>query len=276
LSTSFNTRAKWWAKIGIDFLIYNNTVERTRPNLFAPHFPQAETEKNTHFPPKNWFLRSGNGGTVFICLGHLTAFIMQHDQSRRYTRGRNHQRGGDYQNNSGGNRRNNHDIYHRHYERNDDEYHDSRRDYDSGRPNHPNRGREVYAEGPNLNRGYGYNQGRNSTSNVGGRAYGQSYGQYYQGSDLREHSNPRDYQGDFDPYYRDYYDRSDDYFSDRYEDDRDDLRDEFRHSGFQGSGYNEGFGQRAGHRNERHWLDDDEYRGGHAQRHRGVGKYGSR
>ena len=169
-----------------------------------------------------------------------------------------------------------HDIYHRHYERNDNRHHDDRRDYDAGRPNHLNRGREVYADGPDLRGGYGYNQGRNSASNSGGRAYGQSYGQYFQGSDLRRHSNPRDYQGAFDPRYPgpDYGPEDD--FNDRYDDDRYDLHEEFRRYGYQGSGYNEGFGQRAGHRNERHWLDDDEYRRGHAQRHRGVGKFGSR
>ena len=201
---------------------------------------------------------------------------MQHYQSQRYERRNAFQGRGHQQNNSGRGHRNDHEIYHRHYERNDDEFHDARRDYDSGRPNHPNYGRELYTQGPDLHRGYGYNQGRNSASNVGGRAYGQSYGQYFQGSDLREHSNPRDYQGDFDPYYRgDDYGPEDD-FNDRYDDDLYDLHEEFRHPGFQGSGYNEGFGQRAGHRNERHWMDDDEYRGGHAQRHRGVGKYGSR
>jgi hypothetical protein len=189
------------------------------------------------------------------------------EQSRRgtsYLQGNNEHR-----------HRNDHDIYHRHYERGDDDFHDRRRDYDSGRPNYSNHGMEMY-EGHDLNRGYGYNQGRNSSSNVGGRAYGQSYGQYFQGSDLRSHSNPRDYEGDFDPSYRERaYNREDD-FNDRYDEDQYDFQWEFRHPGYQGSGYNEGFGQRGGHRNERQCLDEDGYRGGHAQRHSGFGKYGSR
>lgn len=169
-------------------------------------------------------------------------------------------------------------IYDRHYRRNDD-YGDPRQRRESGRPNHPNYGREVYEEGPPLQHDYGYNQGRNAASNIGGRAYGQSYGQYFQGSDRREWSNPRDYQGEYDP--DGYYD--DARFDDRYEAEYDDddhidryAEQYYPHDGYQGFGYTEGFGHRGGHRNERDWLHADDYRRGHAQRHRGYGKYGSR
>lgn len=46
--------------------------------------------------------------------------------------------------------------------------------------------------------------------------------------------------------------------------------------GYQSYGNVEGFGRRSGVEHGQDWLEDDEYRHGHAQRKRGYGKYGSR
>jgi hypothetical protein len=60
----------------------------------------------------------------------------------------------------------------------------------------------------------------------------------------------------------------------------DELMDDdhiYRYEGYQHSGSTEGFGGRQGERQQgRDWLDEDEYPEGHATRHRGYGKYGSR
>lgn len=51
----------------------------------------------------------------------------------------------------------------------------------------------------------------------------------------------------------------------------------YRYGGYQRSGNTEGFGDRQGGRQQGHdWVDEDEYREGHAPRYRGYGKYGSR
>jgi len=50
----------------------------------------------------------------------------------------------------------------------------------------------------------------------------------------------------------------------------------FHDEGFQYTGNTEGFGRR-GYRQQGHdWMEEDEYREGHAPRYRGFGKYGSR
>lgn len=46
--------------------------------------------------------------------------------------------------------------------------------------------------------------------------------------------------------------------------------------GYQSYGNVEGFGRRSGVEHGQDWLEEDEYRHGHAQRKRGYGKYGSR
>lgn len=171
----------------------------------------------------------------------------------------------------------NRSIVEDHYRRREDD--DPRRYRDTGRPNSPNYGRPVYAEGPDVRQDYGYNQGRNSTSNIGGRAYGQSYGQYFQGSDQRRHSNAREYQGEFEPYYanEDRFDYGpEDDFNDRFDDDRFGYYTQFREPGYQGGAGHEGFGMRQSRRYQGGWEDDDQYRAGHAQRRYGRGRYGSR
>lgn len=58
---------------------------------------------------------------------------------------------------------------------------------------------------------------------------------------------------------------------DRYDDDH-----RYWHSGYQHMGNTEGFGIREGRQQGHSWIDEDEYREGHAPRQRGYGKYGSR
>jgi hypothetical protein len=75
------------------------------------------------------------------------------------------------------------------------------------------------------------------------------------------------------------YDHESIYSNNYIEDDEDegyDVDHEYRHRGYQTYGQTEGFGWRERHRNEGNWEDKDEYRGGHAQRRRAFGKYGSR
>lgn len=49
-----------------------------------------------------------------------------------------------------------------------------------------------------------------------------------------------------------------------------------QHDGYQTSGNTEGFGIRGRERHGQDWLDEDQYRRGHAQRKNGYGKFGSR
>lgn len=210
-----------------------------------------------------------------------------------------------------------------------------------GPANGPNYGRSIREEDDNSG-DYGYNQGRNSYSNPGGRSYGQSYGQYQQDSYERGYSDQRNYAGRYDdhrqPYgrqdnetrnyfweapERDYdmnanaygYDRdqrgqswrgseshgrSGSQYGNRYDRDENNRRpsvyplrqthmDEYdnrrsggyhepgyRHEGYENSGQREGFGHRSDRRHDGDWERADDYRGGHAQRHRGRGRYGSR
>jgi len=58
---------------------------------------------------------------------------------------------------------------------------------------------------------------------------------------------------------------------DRYNDDH-----RYWHSGYQHMGNTEGFGIREGRQQGHSWIDEDEYREGHAPRQRGYGKYSSR
>jgi hypothetical protein len=50
----------------------------------------------------------------------------------------------------------------------------------------------------------------------------------------------------------------------------------YQDEGYQHAGSTEGFGRRGGRQDKYSWLDEDEYREGHAPRKRGYGKYGSR
>ncbi|MCD6017380.1 MAG: hypothetical protein K0S53_501 [Bacteroidetes bacterium] len=74
---------------------------------------------------------------------------------------------------------------------------------------------------------------------------------------------------------RDHYDPEQNEGNQRFREERD-YRHSYRNDGFQSSGNTEGFGIRGRERHGQDWLDEDQYRRGHAQRKNGYGKFGSR